>query len=83
MTTTVPKFWLVGPYVQSAPDPTVINANAGVVALTTYSTLLDAQNAAKQMAAGSPSSYFVVYEGVYWTHVDQTPVQLLAVGIAG
>ena len=48
---------------------------------TVFFTLLDAQNAARSLAAANPGGVYVVYEAEWWAQVNLTPVALWPVGL--
>jgi hypothetical protein len=83
--TTVPRHWIVGGYTASIDgvpttlDPYGIGTSA--VSGQIYAVLLDAQTAAKALAAANPGNIYVVYEAEWWAQVNLTPVALYPVGL--
>ncbi len=81
--TSVPRHWVVGSYSASADGSlTTVDPNGiGTAAVTgqLYAVLLDAQNAAKALAAANPGGIYVVYEAEWWAQVNLTPVALYPV----
>lgn len=81
--TSVPRHWIVGAYTGSTDgsfttlDPNGIGTAA--VGGRLYAVLVDAQNAAKALAAANPGAIYVVYEAEWWAQVNLTPVALYPV----
>lgn len=89
--TSVPRHWIVAQYTAnttgatSTADPYGIGTMAAVSSGTgagLFAVLVDAQNAAKELAAASPGAIFVVYEAEWWAQVNITPVALYPVAIS-
>lgn len=94
--TSVPRHWIVAGYAppEDPTDPTdhgVLSAPTSIGygsdaasthgGGTVFFTLVDAQNAARTLAAASPGFVFVVYEAEWWAQVNLTPVALYPVGL--
>jgi hypothetical protein len=88
--TSVPRHWIVGAYTPSVDGEPVAGTDPdgiGTVAVGSglegrlYATLVDAQTAAKLLAAANPGGIYVVYEAEWWAQVNLTPVALYPVGL--
>jgi hypothetical protein len=71
----VVKHWIVASFVPSEDPEENGPGTVGTVS-EVYDTLADAQNAARENAANSATSVYVVYEATWYAHTDITPVYL-------
>jgi hypothetical protein len=78
----VNSHWIVAAFTPSE-DNTDEDNPIGVVGTTqdnVYATLALAQAAAREAAAATPGTYYVVYSAEWWATTDITPVSLYKVG---
>jgi len=77
----VPKHWIVAPW--SQPTDGAPLGSTGAPDQTLYGDVESAKTRARQLAAQSPGTVYVVYLAVWYAFTDETPVNLLPVqGVA-
>jgi|KBSMisStandDraft_5_1062788.scaffolds.fasta_scaffold00219_55 hypothetical protein len=82
-TAAIRKHWIVGGFTppDDGSDPGELGA-LGAVQTELHSTLDAAKQRCRELAAGAPGAYFVVYEALWYAYTDITPVTLRKVGEA-
>lgn len=82
-TAKIKRHWIVAAF--APPDDGASPSDYGVlggVQTFLHTTLEAAKQRARELAAGAPGSYFVVYEAEWYAFTDITPVTLRKVGEA-
>jgi len=82
-TAAIKRHWIVAGFTppDAGASPSEYGTLGGVQTLL-HATLEAAKTRARELAAGAPGSYFVVYEAEWYAFTDITPVTLRKVGEA-
>ena len=75
----IKRHWIVAAFTPPEDTETELGAIGGVETFL-HPTLEEAKNKARELAAGAPGAYYVVYEAEWYAYTDITPVNLRRVG---
>ena len=82
-TAVIKRHWIVAGFTPPEDGAAASEYGAlGGVQTFLHATLEAARTRARELAAGAPGSYFVVYEAEWYAYTDITPVTLRRVGEA-